>query len=412
MSEGSNVGSPGFIKVVFDYPYSLGVPSTFYPSAMKAENLFSLIKVETREGVQIYDKGKILRDNESDGKGVVVSEKKDSSRINSEIVGTALNGNPAFHHVVGRDGLSEYPWYFCEVQVLFPVNDVYSAWSNAENQEFILKTTAKLFNRFLLHYRHVSNDVHNRLLGENGDLTFYTKIYISNLSAEERGVPTLSLLSPQKIEERVFVPYPMLGDNTPQDTVPLVRAKMTSPMMNNGEKELIKPEIAALLIKGSGGVYDIKIFNEVLLSGLERFAMDDDYRVAIIEFDTAVEMAVMYYLHLLLKKEGMTQQQIEDLFDDTNEQSQDMERKRKGYLSTGSRIKRLNELNTKYLGIKNMPLESIYGSKYNEWQSDVRKKRNASVHAWERFEKEDAEKAFIAAQKFVRHIQGIGDKLI
>jgi len=404
---------PGFVKVVFDYPFHLGLPDAYFPVAIKEEDLYALIKIEPREGAQIYDKGKVLRDEEMGGKRQIgLKDTEDPDKRTMEIVATGENNQPLFHYVAGRNGRALYPWHYCQVEVIFPVNDIYSAWSLPKNSDFIGTMTARLFNRLLVHYRHASNDVHNKLQSEDNDLSFYTTIYISEFSQSEKEQSTVLLLRPSEMEKRTFVPFPMQGDATSPEIVPLVKASVAAPLMTNAYKKEMAPEKTVTFMHGSGGMYEVKIFNEILLAGLERIAMDKDYRVAITEFDTAVEMAVMYYLITLLIKEGKTDQEISQLLDETLKSSRDLAAQGKGYLSTGQRISRLGELFDKYRAEKNLPRTSLFSAEHATWNTEVRKKRNASVHMWQHFKKEDAEKAFHAAQSYIRFIQKIGDEIL
>jgi ribosomal protein L3 len=79
---------------------------------------------------------------------------------------------------------------------------------------------------------------------------------------------------------------------------------------------------------------------------------------------------------------------------------------------TGQRISRLRELFDKYRAEKKLPRVSLFSAKHATWNTEVRKKRNASVHMWQHFKKADAEKAFHAAQSYIRFIEKIGDEIL
>ncbi len=40
---------PGFVKIVFDYPFHIGVPDGFYPVAVGAEEV-GLVQILSKEG--------------------------------------------------------------------------------------------------------------------------------------------------------------------------------------------------------------------------------------------------------------------------------------------------------------------------------------------------------------------------
>ena len=367
---------PGLIKIVFDYPFHLGLPSVYVPVALDEEEHIALVKVRGREGVQIYDKTKLLRRAENND--VVLEDIPEAAESrNMQVVGTGENDQPAFHYVVGDFGKASYPWHYTTVEVVFSVSDVNSAWSHPKNAEFVNKMTREFFNKLLLAYRHVSGEIFNKYLSEANDLSMSRRIYISPYTEEENRVATLDLLTPAKVEARVFRPFPMRGAQSTEDDIPLVQANIASPLSMNAQKKEIPPEKVVELMRASANVQKVTIFNEVFLSAMERLGMDKDYRMAIIEMDTAVEMTVMHYLFRFLSKAGKKPDEIAELFDEENQAARDL--REKGYLTVTNRIRRLEDFINTERTKKGQPVLNIFSTQeFKNWKVDVRKKRNLS----------------------------------
>ncbi len=121
--------------------------------------------------------------------------------------------------------------------------------------------------------------------------------------------------------------------------------------------------------------------------------MDKDYRICIVDFDTAVEMAVLTCYQVgALELQGIKASEIEEMLDEDSTKAQKLARKKKGFLTTGSRILRLQENINILREKKKLPIVTFDGAEeHKNWKLLVRKKRNAGVHQWEQFKKEDAE---------------------
>jgi len=406
------IEKPGFIKIIFDYPFHLGVSDALFPIRLDDDkDKIALIEIIAREGVQTFDKGKLIRNRPIEGKTDIKLEDTGSETKGTEICGFGEDNQPVFYVIASRHGKSIYPWFFSEIEIIFPVNHIYAAWSDPVNSKYINDLSVQFFNKFLLVYRNASQDVFNKFLSKSENLISYKALYISEFDKEEKKKPSPELLLPSLVKKRTFKPYPIRTDMKKTD-IPLIQAKTCSPLMTN-IKKTIKPEQMESLIRDGMGVHNIKIFDQILLSGMERYAMDKDYRMAILEFDTAVEMAVMFFLVEALVKLGKSDQEIAKLFDEENRDAKELQKKGQGYLTTHSKIKRLDKHFTELRKKQELSETSIFKSqKRNDWNLLVRKKRNRIVHAWEHFGEDDCKKAFDAAQKFIRFIQKIGEETV
>lgn len=411
----SVIEKPGFIKIIFDYPFHLGVPDALFPIRLdddEDEDKIALIGIIAREGVQTFDKGKLIRNRPIEGKTDIKLEDTGSETKGTELCGFGEDNQPVFYVIASRHGKSIYPWFFSEIEIIFPVNHIYAAWSDPVNSKYVNDLSVQFFNKFLLAYRNTSQDVFNKFLSKSENFISYKALYISEFNKEEKKKPSAELLLPHLVKKRTFKPYPIRADMKETD-IPLIQAKIYSPFMTNIKRKMIKPEQIKPLIRGGVGIHSIQIFNQILLSGMERYAMDKDYRMAILEFDTAVEMAVIFFLVATLVKLGKSDQEIAKLVDEENSDARELQKKGQGYLTTYSKIKRLDEHFTELRKKQKLSEISIFKSQErNDWNLLVRKKRNAIVHAWEHFGEDDCKKAFDAAQKFIRFIQKIGEETV
>ncbi len=405
---------PGLVKVVFDYPFHLGLPDFYYPVKLDNGAELGMIKISSREGMQILDKKRILRNK------IENSKTKDPELVNittsssktTDIIGSDEEGRPAFYYKAGEFGKAIYPWHYSKIEVIFPVNNIYAAWSMPENSEYVVNLSNRLFNRLLDSYRHISNDIYNKYLsGVDGDFVQYRAIYISKYSESEKQKPTIEILTQKLLEARSFIPYPMRGNESTAEDFPLVQASIVSPLMMNTRKQTINHEKVLKLLTGRGGlIKGLEIHNKILLTGLERIGFDKDYRMAIVEFDTAVDVCIASYITAMLRShKKMSESDIDELFDETNQKARSLQNKQKGYLTTMSRITRLEELFNEINGGSSIDVRS--SQEFSGWNLLTRKKRNQCVHAWKHFVRKDAEEAFISAQKFIRYIENIGNNL-
>jgi len=407
------IEKPGLVKIVFDYPFHIGLPDFYYPVKIDDGKEIGMIKTESREGVQILDKNQVLRKitEEEKNKGPkLVSLNKDEKRF--EIVGYGENDHPLFFYEAGEYGRAIYPWHYSRAEIIFPVNHIYATWANPENSKYIIDLSNKFFNRLLDSYRHISNDIYNKYLSsEKNDFVQYRAIYISEYTEEEKHKLIIDILKPEYLEKRKFIPYPMRGNQSLPEDFPLVQASISSPLMMNAKKPEIDGKKMINLLIGKGGlIKGPEIHNKALLTGLERLGFDKDYRMAIVEFDTAVEMCMSGYITaILLNYKNMKREEVDELFDETSQKAQNLQKNGKGFLTTMSRIKRLEELFNEISGSNSVNIKNT--EEFNSWNLLTRKKRNQCVHAWKDFSKKNAEDAFIAAQKFIRYVEGTASRL-
>ncbi len=176
-------------------------------------------------------------------------------------------------------------------------------------------------------------------------------------------------------------------------------------------KDEIGKDKALIFLRSLALPANIPVFNEVLLSSMERLVMDKDARMTIVDLDTAVEMTIAHYLFGFLIEQGKTLKEVTELFDDEIDASRELGKN--GYLTTMNRLARLEEFfNQKLKVVAKPPLLVKESQEYKDWNKLVRKKRNAGVHAWEQFDEASAKESFAAAQKFIRYLQKIGDELL
>lgn len=408
------IDTPGLIKVIFDYPFDVGIMDMYFPVVFSGLENMGMVKVTRLEGVQIYDKSKILREDSSgDKKEIKKLELPDGGKIKPEIVGFGKDNNPAFHHIISERGISSYPWFYCKVEVVFCVNDIKSAWSNRENSTFINNTVMELFNKFLLVYRDATTDIYNKYLNKDVDIVLYKELYVSEFSEEEKLLPITKILNNEFLANRVFKPF----FNFPSDSsgnpnpFPFVQGSISTPLKNNVRKKNIEQDKALIFLQKITVPASIPIFNQVLLSSMERLVMDNDPRMTIVDLDTAVEMTIAHYLFGFLTEEGKTIEEVVNLFDDEAETSQKLGNK--GYLTTTNRLNRLEEFFNKKLVLASKPAIIFKETQeWKDWHKLVRKRRNAAVHAWEQFDDTAARESFGASQKFIRYLQKVGDELL
>ena len=120
-----HIDTPGLVKIVFDYSFDIGLMDMYFPVVVTSIEDMGMVKITRLEGVQTYDKGKVLREDKSNGKKKIVKiELPDDKKDKPEIVGFEKENIPAFHHVIGEKGVSSYP-----IRSICATCLVYQEWS-------------------------------------------------------------------------------------------------------------------------------------------------------------------------------------------------------------------------------------------------------------------------------------------
>lgn len=386
--------TPGIIKFIFDYPFDLGVPSDLHhPVALFPQKDVALVKISRKEGIQSFDKRYVQK--EKVGKNPFLEKLQFSDKTTSTKV--VLENGGVTQTVAGEGGHVIYPWFFSEVEIIFVVDDIFflhndSACDDAFNRMY------SFFNKFLSAYRQIGS-VRNRFLSIDDDFSLYTLCYISEFFETEKSNPTESLFKLQK-EKREFIPYPMRGDKSQKDDIPLFRGRYASVSKTDIKEPIIDTSKYESFLKCLSEP-EIRSYRKMLLSGLERISLSTDYQAAIVDFDTAVDMAVSFYLRKFLQDNGKDDQEITDLFEDY----------KSNYATTNKRIAGLAE----YLSEKELICDKkdfLESEQYIKWRDIGRKRRNDIVHAGKIFGRKEVEENFQISQKFIIFIESICDKKV
>ncbi len=380
----------GLIKFVFDYPFDLGIPSnSYYPVTLFPKKDAALVKIFRKEGIQSFDKRYVQREKTGE---ISFIEKLHFSDKNASIKLVLENGGVT-QIVAGEGGHVIYPWFFSEIEIVFIIKDMFFLHDDSA-YNIVFSRMYSFFNKFLSAYRQTSG-VRNRFLSIEDDFSLYTLCYISEFSETEKNNPTENLFKLQE-EQRKFIPYPMRGDKSKKDDVPLFRGRYTSVSKTDIKEPMIDTSKYESFLKCLSGS-EIRAYRRMLLSGLERISLSADYQAAIVDFDTAVDMTVSFHLRKFLKDDGKNDQEITDLFEDY-----------KGEYATT--IKRVGQLE-KYL-LTNASKADKDGflresDECKKWLEIARKRRNAITHEGKIFERKEAEENFQISQKFIIFMESL-----
>lgn len=399
----------GLLKFVFDYPYHIGVPDGEYVIRLR-DGSPGVVRIFGKEGIQSYDKSLNQRPCPEGSEEPELIEVEGNSK-NAQIIVTT-NNDAAVYTVAGEKGKVTYPWYFSSVEVIFSVNNIYGSIATPSNQEEAYRFMREFFNKFLYSYRHASADVFTRILNKESDILLYILLYVNEFSDQEQADGSLSdvLINLEKLNSREFKPYPMQGPSTSPEIIPLVSGRYSSYTSTDLKKPILSVEKIPLLKGNCVSLDEMPAYRKMLLSGLEKIALDDDYNSAIINFDTVVEMTAASIISEALKRGGKTEQEIEDLFDESIPASYQL--RDQGYLTTMKRMTRLeefiNESNTQK-SLSTLVMKDA--QEFKDWNEKVRRKRNKIVHAGKFYGEVEAREAFTAAQKFMIFLENEEKKM-
>lgn len=379
----------GLIKFVFDYPFDLGVLSSYYPVITSSLKDVALVKVNRKEGIQSFDKRYVQR--EKIGENPFLEKLSFSGKIASTKV--VLENGEVTQTVAGEGGYAIYPWFFSEIEIIFSVDNIFYLHNNNECDKAFDRMYS-FFNKFLSAYRQVGS-VRNRFLSVDDDFSLYTLCYISGFTENEQKNPVESLLKILK-EQREFTPYPMRGDKSEKDDIPLCRGRYASVSKTDVRELTIDSLKYESFLKCLSGP-EIRPYRKMLLSGIERISLNYDYQAAIIDFDTAVDMAVSFHLRGFLKNSGKNDQEITDLFEDYKSE----------YSTTTKRVAQLEKslLADKLATNKEGFLKE--STECKNWRDIARKRRNDVAHAGKEFNRKEVEESFKISQKFIIFMESL-----
>ncbi|EKE11524.1 MAG: hypothetical protein ACD_15C00066G0019 [uncultured bacterium] len=379
----------GLIKFVFDYPFDLGILTGRYYPVIFSKKDIALVKVNRREGIQSFDKRYVQR--EKIGESPFLEKLQFSEKIASTKF--VLKNGGVTQAVAGEGGYVIYPWFFSEIEIVFVVDDIFCLHNDNECDK-ALDRMYSFFNKFLSAYRQVGS-VRNRFLSADDDFSLYTLCYISEFTENEQKNPAESLLKILK-EKREFTPYPMQGDKSEKDDIPLCRGRYASVSKTDVKELTIDSSKYESFLKYLSGP-EIRPYRKILLSGLERISLNYDYQAAIIDFDTAVDMAVSFHLRKFLKDNGKNDQEITDLFEDYKSE----------YSTTNKRVAQLEK---SLLANKLATNEEGFLKESNEcksWRDIARKRRNDVAHSGKEFNRKEVEESFQISQKFIIFMESL-----
>lgn len=399
--------------MVFDYPFQIGVPDKVYiPVTIpyKDGTASAMLRVLKHEGSVVFDKNAQLRTMGKEPKYKVVLKEILPRGLIEKIKGIKHNvlerkGEPAlcgygendtmlFYHRPTDLGMSAFPWFYTRVEVFFLVEDIRTVLNRNKDQEDYTDIVGNFFNKFLDMYRDTTVDVKNLYVNKENDPTFYWTMFTAELS-KGKEVPYPLQLLPEVIGVLEFKPfYSKMGQGS------VVKASITAPYYFNAESKDISDNDVLRLIKVSANPGELAMFNQVLLSGIEQVTMHSNYRVALIQFDTAVDVVVRFYLFKFLKIKSLSDEDATKLLDGEKPACSTTENE-KDYQSTKHRMKKLEA----FIKEKNSGFSLINSSEYLTWDNDCRKVRNNAIHAWKDIDKKEAKKGLDAAQALVRMIQ-------
>lgn len=386
--------TPGIIKFIFDYPFDLGVPSDLHhPVAFFPQKDVALVKISRKEGIQSFDKRYVQR--EKAGESSFLEDLHFSDKTAS--IKFVLENGGVTQTVAGEGGHVIYPWFFSEVEIIFVVDDIFFLHNDSACDD-VFNRMYSFFNKFLSAYRQIGS-VRNRFLSIDDDFSLYTLCYISEFFETEKSNPTESLFKLQK-EKREFIPYPMRGDKSQKDDIPLFRGRYASVSKTDIKEPIIDTSKYESFLKCLSGP-EIRSYRKMLLSGLERISLSTDYQAAIVDFDTAVDMTASFYLRKNLKDSGKSEQEIKDLFDESIKES-----RKSGYTTTSKRISGLAEFLCA-ASLINDKKDFLESEQHKKWRDIARKRRNDVVHEGEIFSRKEAEESFQISQRFIIFIESL-----
>jgi hypothetical protein len=353
------VAIPGFVSVIFDVPFTISVPDDHYETYDPQKGI-AVVTVSAKSGARSFFRSGRITGPEAfrnQQKQLIVPQRPRENR-NYAMASALPNGNRILTLNVntGNDGGFTEAKYFSEVTVTYLADDI----NSIADQKSVFQRTCDILNRFLDKYRSINQDY--RVSPISMERNFYfAQCHTSPLGVEERGLNIDALIATLRVGRHFdfrlghgaanivrLNSYELLGPRSPI-VEPLLQTFRTF-----AKEDYTLPLSYALVLEA--------------LAYLQRFR---DYRLAIIDAETAVEVHGIQLLTKLMFHYGVPTADAEQRLENDH-----------AYWGVKNKFKRLDDWTQRYCLEKGHVYHAYAGSAlFNTWETALYAKRNAAVHA-------------------------------
>lgn len=351
---------PGFVTVILDIPFPLALPNGCY-TVLDPTKETAVVQSALREGSRAFfrntpivgptsfkDLRNKARDFERPRQGCRYLL---TSRLTDGTQKATLNID------CGSDGGFAETKYYSEVQITFLEDDLGVL---SRKDEDLLQRAMGILNPFLDKYRLFTEDY--RVARVSGERNFYfAACHSSALTPDERGLTATQLFATLS-GGRTFLHQlghggaNILRPNSFDRLGP--RSEITGSALGTLEN-LLQLE------------YEMPLSYDLIMQAIRCLQMERDFKLAIVDAATAVEVHVLHLLHGILVALGSSATDAWNLLENDSE-----------YEGVTKRFKRLESHTKTYCEQNGVPYKQFVGcALYEKWRDTLMHKRNRAVHA-------------------------------
>jgi hypothetical protein len=349
---------PAFVVVLFDVPFPVSIPNGAYFCFDPIKEV-ACIEVSIREGTRSFFRNRPIVGPTSFNELIRASvdlerPRQDRSylavsRLNEGTQKATLN----IH--TGRDGGYAECKYYSQVTVTFLADD--SAILSREN--VVLDRAFEILNPFLDKYRLLNEDYRISQVSRDKNF-FFAACQTSPLTSEELS------LTPHQLFERLSQPRLYLTD-LGHGAANIIRTNSYELL---GPRSPLNQDILNFFHEFVREDYTMPLSYHLILEAIGYLQRYRDYRLAIVNAETAFEVYVVNRLHRLIVDSGIASAQASSLID--SDQS---------YWGVKKKIRKLDEWTERHCTSHSLGFTAFASSSlYDRWNLELYKKRNDAVH--------------------------------
>jgi len=351
--------SPGFVVAIFDIPFPISVPNGAYYAYDPVKGL-GCVEVALREGSRAFFRNRPIIGPTSFGELLQAARELERPRADRSYlaVSNLRDGTQkaTLNIHTGRDGGYAECKYYSQVTVTFLVDDVQAISQETD----VLKRAFDILNPFLDKYKILNEDY--RVGHVSRERNFYfAACHTSPLTDSEL------TLTPHQLFDRLSQPrtfFTELGHGA-------MNILRTNSFELLGPRSPLDGPALAFFEQFVQERYELPLSYQLLIEAIAYLQRLRDYRLAILNAETAFEVYVVSRLQDLMVDSGMPSQQVSTLIE--NDQS---------YWGIKRKIRQLDDWTQRYCTRNSLAFTPFMNSSlYNRWTSDLYRHRNAGVHA-------------------------------
>jgi hypothetical protein len=350
---------PGFVSVLLDVPFPISIPNGAYFSFDPVKQV-AVIEVSLQEGSRAFFRSRPLQGPTSFAELRDLSSHMQRLDEGHGYLATSRlpdgNQKATLKLHTGRDGGFSECKYFSHVTVTFLVDDIAIIATGNEVQ----KRAFEILNPFLDKYRLLNEDY--RISPISGTRNFYLAMcHTSPLTIEERG------LTPAELFNRLSNPrtfFRELGHGA-------ANILRTNSYELLGPRSRLSSPIQTFFDTFVQENYERPLSYSLILESLANLQRTNDYRLAIIHAETALEVHVVDRLVKLMVDGGMSRTDaLSTVVTD------------RAFWGVKAKIRKLDNYIQSYRSRNGLTFIAFVGSPlYSPWEADLYSHRNAAVHA-------------------------------